>query len=215
MTATKVSETRYKELGLTRIAENETLAWPVRWAVIGMEFIALFIFWMMLSGHYQIKYIVIGLCASMLVTYLTHDYLFARVRTSRKNGEDIGYIVRSSWRLISYLPWLIVAIFKANIQVAMILIKPQMPIDPGFLKISTGLRRKISKVTLANSITITPGTITVEQKPGTLILHALVRSFAGDIETALLQNKIADIFDDSRDIPPNGIWARNMEELEQ
>jgi len=139
-----------------------------------------------------------------LVTYLTHDFLYNP--QSKTVKYEVTLIFSSILHLVTYTFWLILAIIKANIQIAMIIIKPKMPIDPGFVKFETGLRRKVSLVTLANSITLTPGTITVELRNYTYLVHSLVRESAGDLETGLMQRKIGIVFSDNTDSAPVCSW---------
>lgn len=178
-----------------------------------MEFAVLFAFWVVLSARFELKYLIEGLVASGFVTYLTHEFLY-NPRPAEKHSP--GYLFQSAWRMILYLPWLILAIIKANIQVAGIILKPRMPVDPVMLHFETKLSKRVSLVTLANSITLTPGTITVELEENKYIVHSLVRGCAGDLETGLMQNKVARIFDDYQEtIPPNCSWTNSLEGLEK
>jgi multicomponent Na+:H+ antiporter subunit E len=188
--------------------------WQIKWVAIGIEFIFLFSFWVVLSGNFQVKYLVIGVFASGLVTYLTNEFIYKARSVER--GSGIGYIMKRAVRLILYLPWLILAIMKANIKVASILIKPRMPIDPVLLQFETKLSKRVSLVTLANSITLTPGTITVGLEKGKYIVHSLTRECAEDLETGVMQNKVARIFDDNEDTTsPRCSWVYSLQELEQ
>jgi len=185
-----------------------------RWTAVGIEFAAMFLFWVLLSGRLQLKYLLIGVCAAAFVTYLTNDLLFNVRSGGKKTVWNTKTTISCAFRLLKYTAWLVVAIVKANIQVASIVLKPKLKVDPGFLKFDTDLLGKVSRVTLANSITLTPGTITVEQKNCTYIVHALVREAAGDIETGLMQDKVRDVFFDREGQPPVCLWAHSRKELE-
>jgi multicomponent Na+:H+ antiporter subunit E len=187
----------------------------IKWITIGIELIILYIFWILLSGRYQLKYLIIGAAAAALVTFFTHDFLYANYRPEKLIGLGPGQILKSAIRWIAYIPWLVIAIIKANIQVAAIILSPKMPIDPGLLKFKTRLRRKVSLVTLANSITLTPGTITVDLKNDTYIVHAIARGAAGDIESGLMQNKVGSIFSDNVEPTPGYAWVNTIEDLEK
>jgi multicomponent Na+:H+ antiporter subunit E len=193
--------------------EPKSVRWIMKFTVIMMEFMILFIVWVLFSEHYQLRYLIMGLCASALVTYLTHDFLY------NPQGKTVKYevtlIFSSILHLVTYTCWLILAIIKANIQIAMIIIKLKMPIDPGFVKFETGLRRKVSLVTLANSITLTPGTITVELRNYTYLVHSLVRESAGDLETGLMQRKIGIVFSDNTDSAPVCSWIYGGKETQK
>src|SRR4030067_704049 len=113
-----------------------------RRAAIAIEFIILFIFWVVLSGRFDLKNLIIGVCASALVTFLTHAFIYGKRSTEEETS--VGNLLKCALRLIRYLPWLILAIVKANIQVAAILIKPRMPIDPVLLQFETKMHKGIS-----------------------------------------------------------------------
>ena len=204
----------FNETKILKIQEAKSARWQNKLTALGIEFVLLFLFWILLSGRYQLKYLLIGVGACAVVTYLTNDLLY-NPRSRKTNTSGAGFALSCALRLIAYIPWLVWAIIKANIQVALIIMKPQMPIDPGFLKFKTQLTRKISLVTLANSITLTPGTITVDLKDDTYIIHAIVRGAASDLESGLMQNKAGAIFRDCKDPAPTCSWVHSSKELEK
>jgi multicomponent Na+:H+ antiporter subunit E len=185
--------------------------WRPKWSARIIQFVALFAFWILLSGRFEIKYLVIGLFASGFVTYLTGDLLYS----GQYKRADFGsrHMLASAWRLFVYAPWLVWAIIKANIQVAVIILKPRMPIDPGWFQFSTQLKGKVSKVTLANSITLTPGTITADMKQSKMIIHFIVPESASDLVSGVMQNKVGAVFEEKNDIPQGIKWAYSNEEL--
>jgi len=137
------------------------------------QFIALFTFWLILSGHYQTKYILIGVASAALVTFLTNDIFSSIFRHDKRERNDIRLSIFKLLRFLAYMPWLLYQIVKANIQVAFIVLNPRMPIDPALLQFSTQLKREIAQVILANSITLTPGTLSVDidEEQGVLYIH--------------------------------------------
>lgn len=149
-------------------------------------FFMLFIFWVLLSGKFDLFHLTIGFICSIVVAQLTHDLLFANVRVG-----EIWVIV---WRFIAYIPWLTCQIIQANIYVAYLALSPKMPIDPQILRFRTKLESDISWVTLANSITLTPGTITMDIKNGEFFVHALDRKVADDLHAGDMEDRVAHIF---------------------
>ncbi|MCK4534324.1 MAG: Na+/H+ antiporter subunit E [Syntrophobacterales bacterium] len=149
-------------------------------------FSLLFVFWVLLSGKFDLFHLTIGVICSIIVAHLTHDLLFANVRV----GET-RVIVQ---RFIAYIPWLIYQIILANIYVAYLAMSPRMPIDPQVLRFSTKLESDISWVTLANSITLTPGTITMDIKDGEFFVHALDKRVADDLHAGEMEDRVAHIF---------------------
>ena len=120
------------------------------------------------------------------MAYLFHDLLFVNVR--------VGDIRTVTWRFIVYIPWLIKQIFLANIHVASLVLHPKMPIEPQILTFKTKLESDISSVTLANSITLTPGTITIDIKDGVFYVHALSKKVADDLNAGEMEDRVAHIF---------------------
>lgn len=183
-------------------------------AAIVLQFVVLFVFWLILSGRYELKYIIIGAFAAGVVTSLTNDLLYAPAARGSKGENGPLFALKCSWRLLMYLPWFVLAIMKANIQVASLVLNPRLPINPALLRFKTQMRREVSLVTLANSITLTPGTITVNLEQNTFLVHAIVPEAAGDLQTGLMQNKVGHIFGESKGPPPKILWARFLEELD-
>jgi len=122
----------------------------------------------------------------LLVSYMSHDLLFANIRVG-----DIRIMVR---RFFSAGPWFLGQIFSANLHVAYLALSPKMPIDPQIIRFTTKLESDISWVALANSITLTPGTITVDIREGEFFVHALDRKVAYDLNTGEMEDKIAHVF---------------------
>lgn len=149
-------------------------------------FSLLFVFWAMLSGKFDLFHLTLGVICCVLIAYLTYDLLFANVRVG-----DTRVIVQ---RIILYIPWLIYQIILANIHVAYLALSPKMPIDPQIIKFNTKLESDISWVTLANSITLTPGTITMDIREGEFFIHALSKKVADDLNTGEMEDRVAHVF---------------------
>jgi len=149
-------------------------------------FIILFGFWLLLSGHYDLFHISIGLLCCGLVSHATHDLLFANPRAG-----DMRVIVK---RFITYIPWLFYQIVLSNMHVVRLALGPKNLIDPKIIEFKTKLESDISFVTLANSITLTPGTITLDIRDGVFYVHAVSKKTAEDLLTGEMEDKIAHIF---------------------
>jgi len=146
----------------------------------------LFAFWILLSGQFDAFHLTLGAVCCIVVAYLFHDLLFANIR--------VGDIRTVAWRFIAYIPWLIRQILLANIHVASLVLNPKMPIDPEVVRFETKLETDISCVTLANSITLTPGTITMDIRDGVFYVHALSQKFAADLNAGEMEDRVAHIF---------------------
>ena len=117
-------------------------------------FLIAFIFWMLLTFKIETPNIIVGLIVA-LITSLVFGKSF--LRNSKKFFQPQRYF----W-IIVYLFIFIWECIKANIDVAYRVLHPDLPIKPGIVKVKTTLKTDIGKTFLANSITMTPGTITVD-----------------------------------------------------
>lgn len=148
--------------------------------------IILFAFWVLLSGQFDAFHLTLGAICSSLVAYLYHDLLFANVR--------VGDMRIVAWRFITYIPWLLYQILMSNIHVASLVLRRKMPIDPKIVTFKTKLETDISCVALANSITLTPGTITMEIRDGVYYVHALSKKVADELRAGEMEDRVAHIF---------------------
>lgn len=148
--------------------------------------VILFAFWMLLSGKFDAFHLTLGVICCAVVSYMFHDLLFANVR--------FGDMRIVAGRFIAYIPWLIQQILLANIHVVSLVVRRKMPIDPQVVTFKTKLETDISHVTLANSITLTPGTITMDIKDGVFYVHALSQKVAEDLNAGEMEDRVAHIF---------------------
>lgn len=117
-------------------------------------FILAFIFWLLLTFNLSFSNIIVGLVASLITATIFGKYFI-------KDVVPFLQIQRYFW-LIIYLIVFTWECIKANFDVAYRVLHPAMPIKPGIVKVKLGLKTNIAKTILANSITMTPGTITVD-----------------------------------------------------
>ncbi|MBW2598773.1 MAG: Na+/H+ antiporter subunit E [Deltaproteobacteria bacterium] len=149
-------------------------------------FVMLLGFWALLSGKFDTFHLSLGVICSLIVAYLSHDLLFANIRVG--SGRVIAQ------RFFRYMPWLLHEIVMANFHVAYLALSPRMPIDPQIITFRTKLESDISWVTLANSITLTPGTITMDIADREFMVHAIDRKVADDLDTGEMEDQVAHIF---------------------
>ena len=116
--------------------------------------------------------------------------------------------MKTAWRLFSYFIWLVYEIVQANLQVAYLVLHPKLPIDPGLLRFRTRLQSKVGHILLANSITLTPGTITVDLTDGTYLVHALAPGAAGSLLEAEMQSRLEAIFGEPEEPQPEIRWVQ-------
>lgn len=131
----------------------------------------LFVFWIVLSAKMEAKYLVIGLAGSIATAAATRPLLLLPW------GSGVGRL-RPAWdlpwlRLFAYFPWLLWQVVQANLQVAWLVIQPRLPIEPRLIRFRKALPNPVAHVVLANSITLTPGTVTVDLDKDEYVVHAL------------------------------------------
>ena len=150
------------------------------------NFIYLFIFlitiWLALTTTFQWQELSVGILISLvLASFLNKNYL------------KLGLPPLSIKRIIFFILYifvLFIEIIKANFDVAYRVIHPKMPIKPGIIIIKTELKQDIAKMILANSITLTPGTFTLDIKGDELLIHWIyVRSEKIDESTKIIGQK--------------------------
>lgn len=166
-------------------------------------FVLLLAFWLLLSGQYDVVFISTGVITAAVVTAAT-EMLLAPVLGPDRGGARA--LPRRLWRYAVYVVWLISRIPPAGVQVAYHVLHPRVPIDPGVLRFRTGLQSPMARAILANSITLVPGTMTLEVDDDEFIVHAFIPSAADDLADATMQNKIADVFLEEHDPAPHVVW---------
>jgi multicomponent Na+:H+ antiporter subunit E len=132
---------------------------------------ALFGFWLALSGHYTPLLLGFGVGSTVLVVYLS-------LRMDLVDSE--GVPIEIYGRIWVYLPWLLKEIFVANVAVAKVILDPKLPISPRMVVFHGSQTSDLGRVLYANSITLTPGTITTGVEGQDFQIHALS---AADLET--------------------------------
>ena len=153
-----------------------------------LTFCIMAVFWILLSGIFDAFHLISGLVCCAIVAIISHDLLV--------KGKSAKKLLKSL-RLAIYIPWELWQIVLANIDVAYRVLHPRMPIDPLIIEFETTLRGEFSLTTLANSITLTPGTITilVEPERGKFCVHAIAKEPADALLLdQKMQRKVAHVF---------------------
>jgi multicomponent Na+:H+ antiporter subunit E len=150
-------------------------------------FLLMFATWIILSGNFEPLLIGLGLLSSLAVAWFFHDLLFAGVTMKH---------TRVFVRFCRYVPWLIAEIIKANFHILFLVFHPRMHqlIDPHIVQFQTGLKSDIAITTLANAITLTPGTVTITANAdGGFKVHAIDRPSSQALPGAM-QERVAHIY---------------------
>jgi multicomponent Na+:H+ antiporter subunit E len=139
--------------------------------------------WLLLSGIYD-NALILGLGVVSVV---------AVVLVSRRMNlvDTEGTPIHLTARIPIYGPWLLWEIMKSSVGVARRAFALKPEIDPTLIRLPTRLRSDLSRVIYANSITLTPGTVTVSVEPDTLVVHALTRHGAAGLEEGDMERRVA------------------------
>ena len=154
--------------------------------------LGLFVFWVVLSGRLDALHLGYGVVSAAGVTWLSGGRLFTRTDDGRAY-----YLTFLPWgRLITYLPWLGWEIVKANVQVLKLVFSPLSRLDPKVVTFrADALKSELSRVVLANSITLTPGTVTLDLgSDGEYLVHAIDGPSADGLLEGAMQRKVAWTF---------------------
>ncbi len=151
-----------------------------------LTFLLMFAFWILLSGQFHFVLLVSGVVSSLFVAYISHDLLIGHVA--------LGTVIVKTFRLITYLPWLLWQIVLANLDLVYRTLHPGEKIDPHIIKFKTDLMTSKGIAVLANSITLTPGTVTVmANKEGEFIVHAIAKAPAESLLSGAMQSRVKKI----------------------
>ena len=127
---------------------------------------ALFGVWLLLSGFFTPFFLGLAVVCCALVVAIA-------LRMDAVDREPLA--ITLGWRFVTYLPWLVKEIFVANVEVARQVWSRDMPIDPQLEWVPASQRSDLGTTIFANSITLTPGNISVSVEPGRILVHALTR----------------------------------------
>ena len=128
-----------------------------------MLFATLLLFWTMLMGSMQSDSLLVGALASLVIALLYRSGLsfFTEFRATPK----------AILAGLAFFAHFLQELVRANLRLARIVLSPGLPIRPGIVKVRTGLKSRMGRLLLANSITLTPGTLTVEIEGEWLYVH--------------------------------------------
>ncbi|MGD9332817.1 MAG: Na+/H+ antiporter subunit E [Desulfobacterales bacterium] len=146
--------------------------------------------WLVLSGKFDFFHIALGVVSSAIVTATSGDMLL--------KAQRIGGLPGNWLKFVSYIPWLLIEIFRANMHVMRLVFHPRMMelIDPHMVRFESKLDDEMARFIFANSITLTPGTITVYVSIwGKYTVHAIDRT-SGQGLPGEMEDRVGAIFGD-------------------
>lgn len=143
--------------------------------------LVLFCFWLVLSGHYTVITVPAGILSVLGVVAL-----------SRRMGiaDEEGHPIHLLPRVLTYWPWLIKEIAKSTWDVTKIILNPKLPISPTLIRVKASQGTAVGLATYANSITLTPGTITARVSGNEFLVHAVTRAGAEDLAKGTMDRRV-------------------------
>ena len=128
--------------------------------------VALFVIWLLWSGHYTLLLLSLGTFSCLLVVVLVR-----RMEVFEPERQHIHLLLP----LPLYWPWVLWMIVVANLNIAWLVLHPKLRIAPQVLKVKASQKSELGRVIYANSITLTPGTVVLDMEGDTITVHTLTR----------------------------------------
>ena len=147
--------------------------------------IALSCFWLLLSGHFTFEHSLILIFG--IISVLICLYMSFKMKIIDEEGHPVQLLLGS----LTYMPWLFLEIIKSTIHVTKVILSPSLPISPSMIKVSASQKTPVGVNVYGNSITLTPGTITVGVNGNELEIHALTKDTAADLKSGAMDLRVS------------------------
>ena len=143
--------------------------------------LVLFTVWLLLSGIFEPLLLSLGLgsCLAVVLIVRRMDLL-----------DREGHPIHLGWRAFIYWAWLTREIIEANLDVAKRILNPKLPIDPMIVRVKTSQRSELGQVIYANSITLTPGTVSMRVTEDFILVHAIAPQPAAALEAGDMDRRV-------------------------
>lgn len=128
-----------------------------------LQFASLLLFWLLLNGSLAPDVLLVGVTAAFVIALMFGDGLAV---LSEFRATPQAFIAA-----VLYLFYFLKELVKSNLKLASLVLSPSLPLHPGIVKVRTKLKSRMGRMLLANSITLTPGTLTVELAGEWLYIH--------------------------------------------
>lgn len=140
------------------------------------------VLWLLLSGHFfEPLMLGFGVASVLAVVFIAY----------RKEALDTeGHPVQLILRALAYWPWLLKEIVVANIDVAKAILRTPMAIKPTIFTVTGSQKSELGRVIYANSITLTPGTVTIDLVDDKLTVHALTKAGLEGVESGEMDRRV-------------------------
>ncbi len=136
-----------------------------------------FSLWVIFNGRVTLEIIIAGVIVSLMLDVFVKKYLGIKF-----TGASFMKCMKLLPDALFYIIVLLIEIVRANFAIIKLVLAPDIEVEPCIVKFKTGLKTEAARIALANSITLTPGTITVSLEDNELLVHALNRDIAHGLE---------------------------------
>lgn len=148
--------------------------------------LALFGVWLVLSGKYDLFHVITGFIVACGVAWLNTGFAHSAFH-------------QFPWvRVMVYIPWLFLRVIQSSLHLTKLILSRSLPIKPNLISYRSHLQHQGAIVVLGNSVTLTPGTITVEVNGSHLLVHAIDEEAGEDLTSGRMEKKIAEVFQEKR-----------------
>ena len=138
--------------------------------------------WLLWSGLYTPMLVILGVFSCLLTMFLAYRMDFF---------DNDFFQPRRLGRLLPFWGWLGKELVKSNLQVARIVLSPKLVISPTVVTIKALPDDELGQAILGNAITLTPGTVTLDDHDGELLIHCLVRETADELVAGEMNRRVA------------------------
>lgn len=156
---------------------NPNLVKLVRYGIVVAALMGI---WVVLSGRFETKYLMIGFIGSLVIAADTFPW----------GGRKPFPIFRFLW----FLPWHFKQVVMSNLHVARLVWARKLVIRPRFIRVAPGMTDERALTELGCAVNLTPGTLTVDMDTETMLVHALDVPSATDLESHIMEDHVAKIF---------------------
>ena len=143
--------------------------------------------WLLWSGIYKPLLLGLGVFSCLLTIYIKHRMEYF---------ETEVFALRFGRRLIGYWLWLAKEVVKSSLDVARIVVSPRLPISPQVVTVKASCEHPVDQAILANSITLTPGTLALDVYKGEITVHALTKAGADELKQGEMDRRVAALRED-------------------
>jgi multicomponent Na+:H+ antiporter subunit E len=148
--------------------------------------------WLGLSGHYDTFHVALGVLSVVIILWLNRKIRRLPVAPNQVPARLEIHL----FRLLAYFVWLPVQIFLSAVYVAKVVLSPRLPIQPQMVRFRSAQPNAFAQTILANSITLTPGTLTVDLEGDEFVIHSLTTDTTEGLLEGTMQSKVARLFVD-------------------